>query len=62
MTKNELLRELKNPCFADRETISEAYDYAFDMLKAEGCTPVYLATAIHVLMNAIAKQVEELEN
>ena len=62
MTKNELIQALHNPGFADRDTIDEAYNYAFDVLKGEGCNPVFLVTAIHVLMNAVAKQVAELEN
>ena len=59
MTKKELVSSLKNGMFADRETVDEAFQYALDVAPHGG---VYLQTALHVLMNTIAKQIENLED
>lgn len=54
MSNEDLVYSLRCGMFASRETIDEAYDYALDML---GRNPQTL-TALHVLMNAIADQLE----
>ena len=54
MKTEDLIHSLRCGLFASRETIDEAYEYALDML---GRNPQSL-TAIHVLMNAIADQIE----
>lgn len=59
MTKKELASTLKNGMFADRDTIKEAYHYALSVAPHGG---VYLQTALHVLMNTIAKEIENLED
>jgi len=46
--------------FADRETVQEAHQYAFDILKAEGCPEMVIHTALGVLMNTIAKDIKEI--
>lgn len=58
MDKHDLIHSLRCGMFASRETIDEAYGYALDML---GRNPQTL-TALHVLMNAIADQVEVCED
>ena len=59
MTKQELIDRLKNGMFADRSDITEAYDYALGVAPHGG---VYTHTALHVLMNTIAKEIEKLED
>lgn len=54
MRKDELIHSLRCGMFASRESIDEAYEYALDML---GRNPGTL-TALHVLMNTIANEVE----
>lgn len=58
MNKEDLIYSLRCGMFASRESIDEAYEYALDML---GRNPQTL-TAIHVLMNAIADQIEDQDN
>ncbi len=59
MTKKELIKTLRNQMFADRDTIDEACKYAQEVAPHGG---VYTATALHVLMNSIANEIEKLEN
>jgi len=60
MTNLELAKALKNGMFADRETVREAFDYAFKVADASNCPPAVM-TAIMVLSNTIAKQIEQNE-
>ena len=55
MSKEDLIGSLRCGLFASRPSIEEAYDYALDVLGRD----VQAMTAIHVLMNAIADQIEE---
>lgn len=60
MIKNELVHQLRNTFTADRVSIHEAYAYAHDVLKAEGASDVAIYTALGVLMNTIAREVEDV--
>ena len=60
MTKVELVYEIRNWFTADRESIGEAYDYAYRVLKAEGASDVAIYTALGVLMNTIANEVSNV--
>ena len=60
MTKVELVYEIRNWFTADRESISEAYAYAYEVLKAEGSSDVAIYTALGVLMNTIANEVSHV--
>ena len=55
MSNEDLIYSLRCKMFASRESINDAYEYALDML---GRNPQTL-TALHVLMNAIADQLEK---
>lgn len=57
MTKEDLIHSLRCGMFSDRESINDAYEYALDMLGRNAHT----MTALHVLMNTIANEVEECE-
>lgn len=59
MTKKELAQALRWTLFADRDTIDEAYGYALDIM---GENKVVNQTALHVLMNTIANEIEKLED
>ena len=55
MSNEDLIYSLRCKMFGSRDSINDAYEYALDML---GRNPQTL-TALHVLMNAIADQIEE---
>lgn len=59
MSKNiELAKAIRHGLFADRETVKEAWDYAFEVINRmrEG-EKVAATTALMVLMNTISKQI-----
>ena len=60
MTHSELASAIRCEMFADRPTIREAYDYAMDVAKGSGCSP-QMVTALHVMMNTIANQIDQIE-
>ena len=60
MTKHELALSIYSPLFAERDTLKEAYDYAMEIAKASE-NPAAVTTAIHVMMNTIAKEIERTE-
>ena len=60
MTKHELALSIYSPLFAERNTLKEAYDYAMEIAKASE-NPAAVTTAIHVMMNTIAKEIERTE-
>jgi hypothetical protein len=56
MTNIEFAKLLKNEMFASRDTVKEAFDYAFDIAKASDNSSAVI-TAVMVLANTIAKQI-----
>lgn len=54
MKTEDLIHSLRCGLFASRETIDEAYEYALNLLGREAQT----LTALHVLMNTIANEIE----
>lgn len=61
MTLNELARTISSPMMADRNTLDEAFDYAFMVAKASD-NPAAVMTALFVVTNTIAKQLKEMDN
>ena len=57
MSKEDLIHSLRCGLFASRPSIDDAYEYALDLLGRDAQT----LTGIHVLMNAIADQVEDAQ-
>jgi hypothetical protein len=53
----ELAVQMYTPLFAERDSVHQAYNYAMDIAKASD-NPAAVTTAIHVLMNTIAKDIE----
>jgi cation transport regulator ChaB len=60
MTNIEFAQALKNEMFASRDTVKEAFDYAFDIAKASDNSSA-VVTAVMVLANTIAKQIVKNE-
>ena len=61
MTLNEIIRGINSPLMADRDTIDEAFEYAFMVAKASD-NPIAVMTAVYVVTNTIAKQLKEMNN
>ena len=62
MTNAEIAHYLRCNLFAERETVAEAIDYAFDVLRRlEPDDRLMAYTAMMVLNNTIAKQIERNE-
>ena len=59
MTPKELGEALTIGLFSDRETIRQAFDYAYDIADASD-NPIAVRTAIHVVVNTIAKKLIEM--
>ena len=59
MTKDELIYKLRCNMFSDRMTIEEAYDYAWKVARASE-NQMAVMTAVQVLANTIANEVEKL--
>ena len=54
----QLASQLYTPLFADRDSIQVAYDLSIS--EADNCdSPAAMVTAIHVLMNSIAIEIEK---
>lgn len=60
MTNAELAKDLRNKMFADRDTLDEAYEYAWMIAKASD-NPAAVMTAVAVVVNTIANYIEEVE-
>ena len=60
MTKHELSVSIYLPMFAERDTVKEAYEYAMGIARSSD-NPLAVITAIHVMMNTIAKEIEKAE-
>lgn len=64
MTNLELAKSLKHGMFASRDTIDEAFEYAYSIARASDNTAAVM-TAVQVVVNTIAEQMiknEELAN
>ena len=57
MTKQQLVQGLRVGMFADRDSIDEAVIYAMDLLGKD----MKVLTAIYVLLNTVANEIEKLE-
>ena len=58
----QLAKDIKSDFFATRDTVMEAFAYAYNMidsLPAEAKSPAY--TALHVVINTIAQEITKNE-
>lgn len=60
-TLKELAKSLKNGMFADRDTIGEAMEYALNVAKGCGGNSAAVLTAVQVVVNTIAKEIEKAD-
>ncbi len=61
MTLNEIVNAIHTPLVAKRDTIEEAFEYAFMVAKASE-NPMAVMTAVYVVANTIATQLKEMDN
>jgi len=63
MSKNlELAKAIRHGLFADRATVKEAFDYAFDVIDSmRGANKVAATTALYVVLNTLSKEIEKNE-
>ena len=59
MTKQELASAISSSFFGERDTLQEAFDYAFAVAKATGDSAA-VVTALMVVANTIAKEIKTL--
>jgi AAA+ superfamily predicted ATPase len=60
MTNQELAKAIRHGLFADRETLKDAFDYAFRVINA--CSEserLAVTTAMFVVLNTVAKEIEK---
>ena len=58
MTNEELAKSIRHDLFAERDTVKEAWDYAFDVINGMSESDKIAAfTALMVLLNTISKQI-----
>lgn len=57
MDKHTLAASIRVGMFAERETIQEALDYADQVFKTLGTEEAFARTAMHVVLNSVAKQI-----
>lgn len=58
MTAHKLAHSIYSPMFGERETLKEAYEYVTKLAQSTD-EPIAVLTAVHVMMNTIAKQLEK---
>lgn len=62
MTNQELANAIRYKLFADRPTLKEAVDYAFEVFRRLGPNEEIAATtALMVVMNTLANEIEKAE-
>lgn len=61
MTNTELAQAIRHKLFAERETLKEAYEYAFSVFRTLGRNEMAATTAFMVVMNTLANELEKLE-
>ena len=60
MNTREYASQLRNSLFGERDTIVDAYKYVEQVANASN-NPAAVYTAVHVLMNTIAKELLAVE-
>lgn len=62
MTNLELAKSIRHGLFADRATVKEAWDYAFEIINSlRDSDKIAATTAMMVLMNTISKEIVKNE-
>ena len=61
MTNQELAKAIRHKLFAERETLKEATDYAFSVFRTLGPNELAATTALMVVLNTLANEIEKAE-
>lgn len=61
MTNTELAKAIRHKLFAERDTLKEAYEYAFSVFRTLGSGEMAATTAFMVVMNTLANELEKIE-
>lgn len=61
MTNAELAKAIRHKLFAERDTLKEAYEYAFEVFRTLGKNELAATTAFMVVMNTLANELEKIE-
>jgi hypothetical protein len=61
MTNQELAKAIRYKLFAERDTLKEAMDYAFDVFRTLGPNEIAATTALMVVLNTLANEIEKVE-
>ena len=61
MSKNlELAKAIRHDLFADRATVKDAFDYAFDVIDSmRGANKIAATTALYVVLNTLSTEIEK---
>lgn len=63
MTNLEIADRIQHKLFADRPTLQEAWDNAFDVInRLDPSERLMVTTAMMILLNTISNQIKENEN
>jgi hypothetical protein len=64
MSKNlELAKAIRHGLFADRATVKDAFDYAFDVIsRLPSSEQIAATTALYVVLNTLSKEIEKNES
>ena len=61
MTNVELALSIRHKLFAERETLQEAFDYAFSVFRTLGPNEIAATTAMFVVLNTLANEILKIE-
>lgn len=61
MTNQELAKAIRHKLFSERDTLKEAFDYAFSVFRTLGPNELAATTALMVVMNTLANELEKEE-
>jgi hypothetical protein len=59
MTNEEIAKSIRHNLFAERETLKEAFEYAFSVFRTLGPNEMAATTAFMVVMNTLANEIEK---
>ena len=60
MTNKELAKSIRHGLFADRATLTEAFQYASDVIgRCHKSEQIAVTTALYVVLNTLANEIEK---
>ena len=61
MTNQELAKSIRHGLFSERDTLKEAFDYAFEVFRTLGANEIAATTAMFVVLNTLSKEIEKAD-